>query len=253
MTTPTPTADDTGRPDGIDRRDALRKLAVGGAVVWSAPLIAKTAGATSASSCTTNVVDWELYNVGDTFTSTTVGGITMSINSPDFFGGSGLLAGGGRDRKVQPAPFGSINRNSLMFEQLPRTGGGQNIVFTFSQTVYNINFVITDIDNFSQNGAGWSDRITINSPATYTYATTSTQWTGTSNIIGNGTSSGTTTTTGPFRNSNGNNNYQDNSPAGNIEITMPGPLTSFSFTFSCANIQHGGNQRVNFSNISFCG
>ncbi|MCB0965103.1 MAG: hypothetical protein KDA98_17635, partial [Acidimicrobiales bacterium] len=89
MTTPTPTADDTGRPDGIDRRDALRKLAVGGAVVWSAPLIAKTAGATSASSCTTNVVDWELYNVGDTFTSTTVGGITMSINSPDFFGGSG--------------------------------------------------------------------------------------------------------------------------------------------------------------------
>lgn len=174
MSTPISSADYDERNDGIDRRDALRKLAVGGAVVWSAPLIAKSAYAASATSCTTNIVDWELYNVGDTFTSTTIGGITMSINSPDFFGGSGLLAGGGRDRKVQPSPFGSINRKSLMFEQLPRTGGGQNIVFTFSQPVYNINFIITDIDNYSQNGAGWSDRIVINSPATYGYSRTST-------------------------------------------------------------------------------
>jgi hypothetical protein len=133
-----------------------------------------------------------------------------------------------------------------MFEQSPTKDGGQTITFSFSKTVYELSFNITDIDNgLDDNGIfAWADRIVIVSPKTYNYTVPIG-----SSVIGDGTSVGTTAISGPFRNNN-NLNYDNSSPAGNILISVPGPLTSFTFTLSSAA---GGSssQRTTLGNISF--
>ena len=163
------------------------------------------------------VLDLTNFTVGAIFTSTTMftsmssGGITMALNSPSFYGGS---APGSRDRQIQSGPFGGIAGNSIMFEQSPAKDGGQSITFSFSKTVCELSFTITDIDNGNDNQTGIigaSDLIVIVNPTTYTYTVPIG-----SSVIGNGTSVGTTATSGPFRNTN-DTNYDKSSPAGNIK------------------------------------
>ena len=235
-----PTTDGVS-PSGLDRRDALKKLAVGGAIAWSAPMIAKTAYAAGPTSCVTGTVDFNSYATGATFTSATVNGITMTLEPSVFYGGSAARA---TNRTIIGSPVGGITSKGLRFEQDAVTGGGQEITLTFSQAVYNVTFFITDIDNLT---GGWTDRIIILNPTNYTYTVP----TG-SNVIGAGTATGTTTTTGPFRNSNTNNNYPNSSGAGNVLIDFPGPLTEFKMRFQCAG-QQSSNQLINLGNISFCG
>lgn len=233
----------------IDRRQALRRLAVGGAIVWSAPLISRTAFAASATSCSNFTLDWNtLGTPGTSFTNATVGGVTISLNAPSMFGGSTNI---NNDRKIIAAPIGGINTQGVQFEQTPRYSagppenpGGQLITFTFSQSVYNVSFSICDIDTL---GGNWSDRVIIVSPTNYTYSMPAG-----SGVIGDGTATGTTTTTGPFRNSNNNNNYPNSSNAGNVTVTFPGPLTTFSMKFQCSTIQGGGNQLIKVTPIAFC-
>jgi hypothetical protein len=228
--------------DGESRRDVLRKLAIGGAIAWSAPLIASTAHAAGPTSCEGAEIDFNDYAVGDTFTSATVNGITMTLGASSFFGGSAARA---TNRTIIGSPIGGIDSKGLRLEQDAVNGGGQEISLTFSQAVYNVTFVITDIDN-SEGTTGWSDRIVIVEPTVYSYSFP----TG-STVIGAGTATGSTPTTGPFRNSE-NFNYLNPSPGGNVTVVFPGPLTTFTMRFQCADRQ-GRNQLINLSNISFCG
>jgi hypothetical protein len=223
-----------------DRRDVLRKLAIGGAVAWSAPLIASTAHAAGPTSCVGATVDFNDYATGSTFTSATVNGVTMTLSPSTFFGGS---AARGTNRTIIASPIGGISSKGLRLEQDAVANGGQEISLTFSQAVYNVSFVITDIDTSNGN---WSDRITIVTPTVYSYSVP----TG-STVIGAGTATGNTTTTGPFRNTQ-NFNYLNPSNGGNVEVTFPGPVTTFTMRFSCAS-QESSNQLINLSNISFCG
>lgn len=251
MSTPTP-PDEHGRPEDLDRRDALRKLAVGGAVVWSAPLIAKTAHAASATSCTNNVLDWNGFTANTTFSSTTVGGVTFSLSpnpaSSAFFGGTSAL---GTNRNIRTGPQGGQAGQALRFEQTPINNGGQNIIFNFSQTVYNVNYTITDIDN--SIGGGWSDRIQIVSPTNYTFTVPPqandgqpTATADTFTVIGDGTAADR------FRNGNNNYNYLNDFDNGNVTLTFPGPLTQIHMQFRCGSTQGGGNQLINVLNIGFC-
>lgn len=217
--------------------------------MWSAPLIARTASAASATSCTNYTLDWNtLGTPGTTFTSATVGGVTISLNSPSFYGGSSAV---NSDRKIIAAPIGGINSQGVQFEQLPvyspgppAVPGGQDIVFTFSQAVYNVSFTVCDIDTLSGN---WSDRVIVVSPTNYTYSIPSG-----STVVGAGTATGNTSTTGPFRNSDTNNNYPNSSNGGNVTITFPGPLTTFSMKFECSTTQGGSNQLIKVTPIAFC-
>lgn len=88
----------------------------------------------------------------------------MSVNSPSFYGGCNATA---PDRTIQSGPFG----NGIMFEQKPAINGGQIITFSFSHMVYNYSFLLTDIDSgLDDNGIyGWSDRIVLVTPMSYTY------------------------------------------------------------------------------------
>lgn len=238
---PTSTTAAPAAATDLDRRDALKKLAVGGAIVWGAPMIAKTAHAAGPTSCTAGTINFNDYATGSTFTSATVNGITMTLSASTFYGGSAARA---TNRTIIGSPIGGIASKGLRLEQDAVTNGGQEISLTFSQAVYNVTFVITDIDNSSGN---WSDRIIIVAPTTFTYTIP----TG-STVIGAGQSSGTTTTTGPFRNSQSNLNYNNSQNGGNVELTFPGPMTTFTMRFQCAG-QQSSNQLINLSNISFCG
>lgn len=234
----------------IERRQALKRLAVGGAIVWTAPLISRTAFAAGPTSCTNNVIDWNSgsFTTGQTFNSTTVGGTTITLSPSTFFGGSAARA---TNRTIIAAPIGGVASRGLQLEQDAVTGGGQEISLTFSTTVYSVSFVITDIDNSTGN---WTDRVSIIEPATFSFAVpTSFVGGGPAGVvIGNGKNvAATDSTVGPFRNSNTNNNYNNSQNNGNVTVTFPGPLTTITLRFACAG-QQGNNQLIKFSNISFC-
>lgn len=224
----------------LDRRDVLRKLAVGGAVVWSAPLIASTAHAAGPTSCVGATVDFNDFATGSTFTSATVNGVTMTLSPSTFFGGSAARS---TNRTIIGSPIGGISSKGLRLEQDAVTNGGQEISLTFSQAVYNVSFIITDIDRL--DGA-WNDRVSIVAPTVFSYSIPSG-----STVIGAGTATGTGTTNGPFRNPN-SLNYNNSQNGGNVLVTFPGPVTVITVRFACGN-QESSNQLINLSNISFCG
>jgi hypothetical protein len=245
----------TGVPAGglsgaVGRRQAIQKLAVGGAIVWGLPLISATAHAQAVpSGCVPLTVDWSTFAAGSSFTSTTVGGVGVSVAS-SFDGGSGAQAG---NRTIVAGPQGNLAGNFLRFNQLARTNSGQTITFSFTQPVQDISFVITDIDNASGN---WSDRITVNTAgSTFSFPAPSTvigvgatgNGTGGTTTDGNG---GSNTATGAFRNSIDNLNILPADGRGNLALGFTGPITSFSFRFWCGGYS-GSNQLINVGNISF--
>jgi hypothetical protein len=222
----------------------LKRLAVGSAIVWSSPLVSRTALAATAASCTPLLLDWNSFTTGSTFTSANIGGVTVSLSS-SFFGGAAARS---TNRTIRDAPIGGIASKGIRFEQTPNNGGGQLITFTFSEDVFNVSFTITDIDNFSSGGDGWSDRIVVLNPTNYTRSIPAG-----GTIIGAGTATGTTSTTGPFRNSISNLNLPNSDNRGNVTVTFPGPLTQFQLQFRCVNPDDGTNQLINVTSISFCG
>ena len=66
---------------GIDRRALLRRMAVGGAVVWATPMMQSVASAQAVGSCGTGLLDWDTFTTGSHFTSTVVGTTTVSISA----------------------------------------------------------------------------------------------------------------------------------------------------------------------------
>jgi hypothetical protein len=96
-----------------------------------------------------------------------------------------------------------------------------------------LTFFITDIDNGlegdGQAGSGYSDTVVVSNPLTFTSAVP-----GGSTVVGAGTS------VSPFSNSN-SASYSNTSPGGNLQISMAGPITTFSLQYLCGRIQLGGS------------
>lgn len=258
----------------------LRKLAIGGSIVWASPMIASRASALMPpSQCVNNaVLNWTtLYpgannnpNLTNPVAIVVPGtGVTVTISSTIV--GTTAMS---RNFQVQPSPHGGITGKSLMFEQYPwpntnssGTGsstsgngsGGQTITISFSTTVRNIRFTLTDIDNDQGN---WSDRVTFNGGT----LTPPTSYVRGSDLIGvgatgNGTggmntgdgNGGSTTTTGAFRNGVNDNNLDDTEANGNLAVTYAGPTATVRFRYWNGGEGAGtsSNQRINLSNITF--
>jgi hypothetical protein len=189
-------------------------------------------------------VNWNDYTAGSTFTTANVaGGVTMSLSPAVFSGGSDPL---GDNHIVQSGPTGGIPGKALTFAQTPITGAGQDITFTFSSPVENLSFIITDIDNGLQGdgsfkGSGFSDTVVVSIPLTYT-----------STVPFGSTVTGAGTSALPFINSN-SASYGTTSPGGNLQISMAGPITTFTLKYLCGSIQQGFTQRIHMSNIKFDG
>jgi hypothetical protein len=168
----------------------------------------------------------------------------MSLRPSTFFGNSSAIITS--NRKVQPGPTGGILGNALTFAQKPFTNGGQNITFTFSVPIYSLTFFITDIDNGlegdGQAGAGFSDTVVVSTDVASTTPTY------TSSVP----AGSTVTAVSPFMNSNPLS-YDTNSTGGNLQISMAGPITTFTLQYLCGSIQLGGSQLIHMSNIRFEG
>ena len=165
----------------------------------------------------------------------------MSLSSTTFFGSSTALSS---NLKVQAGPTGNITGNALTFAQTQKTDGGQNITFTFSAPIYELSFIITDIDNGltgdGDGDEGFSDRVVILSSKGYT-----------STVPTGSTVNGAGTAASPFLNNN-EQSYSTGSPGGNLKISMAGPLSTFTIKFSNGLVQNGSSQRIHLTNMLFC-
>jgi hypothetical protein len=221
-------------------------MAIGGAAVWAAPMMHSVASAQAAASCGPGILDWDTFTTGSIFTNTIIGNTTITMGVSGV-ANTTLLP---NNRRILAGPAGGINQKHLRFEMTPdngstNNGSRQTITFAFSNPVTNVQFSFFDIDN--QNNA-WGDRIVINNPLTTPYTFSKPP---ASTVIGNGTNTGNTPTTGRFRNSQASNNLPATSDAGNLNIRFAGPLTSFSFTYRNEGESGGQNQLISMSDMTF--
>ncbi|MGK2949283.1 MAG: hypothetical protein ACSLFP_11955, partial [Acidimicrobiales bacterium] len=226
------------QPGTLDRRALLRRMAVGGAALWAAPSFHSVASAQSSPSgevCLpglAGVLDWNDQPLGQVFDSAVIDGVTVSV---------GAVAAPGTtlidNRTVTQGPSGSLNQPYLRLEMVPNAvGRSQTITIAFSPAVSSVSFLVTDIDNVS---GSWSDRLTILTPGFgYSIPTGS-------RVTGNGTPGDR------FRNRRNNENVSDFSNDGNLLLSHPGPISSFSMLYENGPIAGGGNQYIGFSAISW--
>lgn len=260
----------------------LRKLAVGGSIVWASPMIASRASALMPPSQCVNgaELNWsEIFpNTNPQFGITgpavlnNVDGsgvnITISTNItgqdliPPINYPNGTYALDG-NFDVVASPHGGITGKSLLLEQRPVPNtpgpggaqtGGQTVTITFSTTVRNISFTLTDIDNTES----WSDRITtITTPTSYVRG---------ANVIGvgatgNGTggtttdqNGGSTTSSGAFRNNTADDNLTNAQNLGNLTLNYAGPISVVQFRYWNGGVGAGlndSNQLIRLGNIRF--
>lgn len=221
----------------LDRRALLRRMAVGGAVVWATPMMHSVASAQAEASCGLGVLDWDTFTTGSAFTNTVIGNTTISMAISGVTNTT-LLPNNGR---ILAGPAGGINQKHLRFEMTPTNssnanGSRQTITFTFSNPVSNLQFTFFDIDNVTN---AWGDRIVMNTtPFTFSVPAGG-------DVIGVGTNANR------FRNSVGNNNLPATSNEGNLTITYAGPLTTFSFTYRNEAQAGGQNQLISISDMTF--
>lgn len=216
----------------LTRRRLLRAGVAGAGIAWVAPVVLSTPAAAQVS-CASVKLDWDTFAVGTTFTSTTIGGVTVTLTVAPLSGTTLLPT----NRQVFAGPAGGVTENYLRFEMQPTARGiGQIITFTFSASVSNLSVSLYDIDALE---GGWRDRILINTtPFGFTFPTGST-------VQGAGVAGD------QFRNQLTNVNVSNTSNQGNVDLTVAGPTTSLSFRYTNGNQTGGGNQWIGFSDLTF--
>jgi hypothetical protein len=220
---------------GLDRRALIRRMAVGGAVVWASPMMQSVASAQATASCGPDIIDWDTFTTGSIFTSTVVGNTTVSITAVALPGTTLFPS----NRQVTNGPAGGVNQKYLRFEMLPNAvGRQQTITITFSNPVTNLSLTLFDIDAVTN---AWRDEVWIENNAGYTW-----------NIpAGSSVVKGTGVNIDRFRNNNTNNNTPETDNDGNVTLGHPGPLTTFTIRYINGSQSGGQNQWIGMSDLTF--
>ena len=216
-----------GTTSTVERRTVVR------AAAWTVPVIAASAQAPAfAASCNqlyggvlspadpTQYVQSAtnpLRRASATIPLTTPGGsVTMSLVST-----FNTYTPRSTNLSVHDAPTGGIPRAGIEFGNLMDAADtdiasrNQTIAITFSRTVYNLDFTLTDLDN----SGGHRDAVAITGEP-FTFATG-----GAPKVTGTGT------VADPFY-VNDNVNYNNSDTGlGNVRIMMDGPVTTFSIRY----------------------
>jgi hypothetical protein len=178
------------------------------------------------------VLDWDLFTLGSVFTSTSVGGVTISLTVVPL-PSTNLTP---NNTTVVASPSGGINEQALLFQQTSDAlGVGQTVTFSFSSPVTNVSFTITDIDNSTGQ---WADRLVIQTAGYGFSFAAGTLMTG----------DGTVGT--PFLNSNANLNLPHTDDRGNVTISYAGPISSFTFEYF-NGVATNGTQQIRVTDIAF--
>jgi hypothetical protein len=206
--------------------------------VWVAPAVLSldVAGAGGSADPCAALLDWDAFVVGSIFSGTTVNGVTVTATSTPISGGVPT----GANLSIVAGPSGGIAGNALFVEQVPGAdGAGQDVRFTFSASVQNVTFTVTDIDNLA---GAWSDRIRIPNRGTLGFSYT---------IPPGGLVTGVGRAADPIRNSDANLNLANTDPRGNAIMTFAGPLTTFRIRYLNGPITGGSNQLIRITDMEF--
>lgn len=220
----------TGAPVAtrVSRRSAVR------VVVWATPVIAVVAPAPAyAASCrtlysgTTNWSDASYSRTSDTASSggfTASNGVRVGVTFASVFTNYTAQVAGGVNNLGVTNPVGgtggagvTLAQTSNAASDAANSSSNQTVTVTFDRAVYNLSFLITDIDS---NANAFSDGVAITG-ASFT-----------STIPSGSTVSGSGTTASPFR-QQAATAQADNATGttGNIGLTFAGPVTSFKITY----------------------
>lgn len=179
-------------------------------LVWgTTPYSKGTATATSTtSSATIPAPAGAVSSLAVSFTAARVGTTTLATTNLDLVAGSSNTGGLGQQAIAM--------RNATT--ALTRDLGRQEMTITFGRPVRNLVLTITDIDI----------DLTYNDQVDLSVVPTSVKRPAT--VVGDGSPTGSTATTGPFRNTTAGNLLPE-SGAGNVELTYAGPLSSVTIRY----------------------
>lgn len=221
-----------------DLASPSRRTVVRGAA-WSVPVIAvaTAAPAFAASPCPTVTLSWASLGNGTQFSSTTVGGVTVTLT---LSGASGAA----NNRTVSTTQTGAQSSN-LRFYSTNVVLSSQTATLSFTRNgqavqVANLAFSLLDIDSGSNS---WYDQVVVNTGG-FGY-----QVVNTSVVSGQGSA------LDAFRPAN--NNTSASSPGtssnGNVNLTWTGRLSSVQFTYSqgLAGLTPTGTPFIGISDLSF--
>ena len=252
-----PGGPEVGETASVNRRQAIQKIAVGGAIVWGAPLImGSTAAQAAGSVCGPRTLRWR--NVGgDPITIPKVvvlDDVTVTITETFYGGTTSYSVSGDPDRDVLDGPYGGVGINTpppgatpdsfLQLYQSAITNGGRRLVFTFTKTgsgtalnVKNIRFWITDIDWADRQ---YDDRVYL----TPTFVRTNPASPTGSTVTGLGTP------TDAIRNSS-EGNVNVSNVKGSTRVTHAAGSSTFTLDFRCGDRSSGGHHAIFISDIKF--
>ncbi len=227
-------------PGGLTRRSVTRGVA------WTAPLaivaVAAPAFAASAREVPPCVVQTNFDNLRPGTTPSVLTFLPSTITATISYastgnGGDSTPGGTGQVASTTTTP----PWNYIEVEMLSQLTAGDTVTvtITFSAAITNLSFRIHDIDKTAE---GWDDYVIVTTGG-YTFVR------GT-DVIGNGTASGTTTNTGPFRNSHTGDQAID-SGLNHVDLTWAGPLTQIQFIYKAGMTGNSANQHIGIGNLSF--
>jgi hypothetical protein len=226
----TPARPASGRGSATSRRSVLA------AGAWAAPAVvmASAAPAFAASPCSTDFaygVDWgtsafsraSAASATATATSTGAGATPLAVTFSSVMTGAAVVRDTALNLTVPATTnIGGLGGQALVIRHSTSgvgRGNRQDLTVNFGRPVSNLVFSITDIDSSTDS---WYDRVELSGARTAVQA---------AGVIGNGTNTAETTTTGPWRQSGANANLGDTDAAGNVRVTFAGPVSSFVLTF----------------------
>lgn len=192
-------------------------------VAWAVPVVVAASAAplmAASVGCAAVTNDWSSPAVGSVFSSVTIGSTTMTLTTINAYPGV-------NNNKIFENEVGGITGEKLKFENKFGTPSGytSSYTFTFSAPVSDLSMTIIDIDD-----EHIEDPIThVVSPATWrdsVYMTPGFTTVSTGLYI-----TGTGTSTDPWISSNPNYNVPDSSAAGNVALTYPGTISSFTLYY----------------------
>lgn len=252
---------------GPSRRTVTRVAA------WSVPVVAAAATAPAfAASCgsvspVSGTIDWDSrYQMSNGWFSYWVNrwsrtnnyAGTYTLEQPNNTAAQGLRVSAAYSGEMVPlgnrtlrpnAPVGGLTVGGLCLAQYnnrasARPAGQRRqdrgaYTFTFDRPVTNLTFTVTDVD--SATGDFW-DMLELSSVAPFTVGSKG------SKVTGSGSE------TAPYAATGGNTDVNDTTgSAGNVTVTFPGPLSSFTITYwnNVENFTQDTTQAVWVSDMTF--
>jgi hypothetical protein len=244
----------------VDRRSFLVKAGAGGAAagaLWVAPSVIGYNAAFAGASCLIHeTLTWGTTSgagngstVPYSLSYAAGGGMTLGIAKTNIGGGptnaagnllvESLVAGGGG---TFPGD-GGVNTGSEFLQHFSAgaTGVGQALTFTFSKPVYQLSFTLVNID--FRNG-NWQDTVWITGAA-FTAVPNPPAASPTNSFTGAGSAAN------PWVGSSTIGQGGVGAAAGNVTVTMVGPVSSFVLNFT-TGASHGNTEHVGLLNLAWC-